>query len=165
MAFATLEREVGVCATAEMATQLGVHRASPSAQPPHSLALDQFASMTLGVNEVAPLTMAAGYATFAANGTYCKPIAITSITSATGKKYPTPKAGCHQVIKPEIAQAVTYALQRVITSGTGAGLGLGREAAGKTGTAEQQPGLVRRLHPAARDRGLCRTPGPRTPRR
>jgi membrane peptidoglycan carboxypeptidase len=81
--------------------------------------------------------MAAGYATFAANGVFCRPIVITSITSATGKKYSAPKAGCHQAIQPDVANAVTYALQRVITSGTGAGLSLsGRESAGKTGTGQ-----------------------------
>jgi membrane peptidoglycan carboxypeptidase len=136
VAFASLEKEVGVCAVATMAETLGVHRAF--ALPKHTdLNLLQVASLTLGVNEVAPMTMAAGYATFAANGLFCHPIVITSITSATGKKYSAPKAGCHQVIQPDVAKAVTYALQRVITSGTGAGLSLsGRESAGKTGTGQ-----------------------------
>jgi membrane peptidoglycan carboxypeptidase len=136
VAFASLEKVVGVCAVAQMAERLGVHRASPLAG--HTdLNLYQVPSMTLGVNEVAPLTMAAGYATFAANGVYCKPIVITAITSATGKKYSVPKADCKPVITADIAHAVTYALQRVITSGTGAGLSLnGRESAGKTGTGQ-----------------------------
>jgi membrane peptidoglycan carboxypeptidase len=136
VAFASLEKVVGVCAVATMAETLGVHRASPL--PHHTdLNLYQVASLTLGVNEIAPMTMAAGYATFAANGVFCHPIVITSITSATGKKYSAPKAGCHQVIQPDIAKAVTYALQRVITSGTGSGLSLsGRESAGKTGTGQ-----------------------------
>ncbi len=44
---------------------------------------------------------------------------------------PTPR----QQFAPEVADTVNYALQRVVTSGTGADAqALGRPAAGKTGT-------------------------------
>ena len=118
--------------------------------------------MTLGTNEIAPMTMAAGYAAFAANGKYCKPIAITSITSATGKKYSTPSADCTQAIEQGHRPGRHLGpAEGPPGGGTAGGEGLsGRESAGKTGTTnEQRPGLVRRLHPAARDRGLRRAPG------
>ncbi len=134
-AFTSLEQEVGVCKVANMAASLGVHRAAPAGGE-KTTALLQVPSMTLGTNEIAPMTMAAGYAAFAANGKYCKPIAITAITSATGKKYSTPSADCTQAISKDIATAVTSALQKVLQGGgTAGGEGLsGRESAGKTGT-------------------------------
>ena len=129
-----LEQEVGICKTSQMAAALGVHRAAPFAGS-KSTALLQVPSMTLGTNEIAPMTMAAAYAAFAANGKFCQPIAITSITSASGKKYATPSANCTQALDKGVAEGVTSALQKVLQNGTAGGEGLpGRESAGKTGT-------------------------------
>jgi membrane peptidoglycan carboxypeptidase len=133
-AFVTLEQEVGICKVTAMATKLGVHRAAPAAGA-KTTALLQVPSMTLGTNEIAPMTMADAYATFAADGERCSPIAITSISSASGTKYAAPSANCTQVIDKGIAEGVTSALQKVLSGGTAAGEGLnGRESAGKTGT-------------------------------
>src|SRR5699024_4953724 len=55
-------------------------------------------SMALGSNEVAPLTMAAAFATFASGGTFCKPIAIESVTTSAGKDLEVPDADCHRVL-------------------------------------------------------------------
>jgi membrane peptidoglycan carboxypeptidase len=132
-AFVQLEQQVGVCKVAQMAASLGVHRASPGIYGPSKL--EELPSLTLGTNLIAPMTMAAAFATFAANGKFCQPIAITSITSVSGKKYVAPSANCSQVLDKGIAQGVTSTLQKVLTSGTAAGKGLsGRESAGKTGT-------------------------------
>ena len=116
-----------------MADSLGVHQAGYQGTTTKLL---QIPSMTLGTNLIAPMTMAAAYATFAANGKFCQPIAITSITSATGKKYAAPSANCTQAIDKGVAQGVTSALQKVVLAGgTAPGIGLpGRESAGKTGT-------------------------------
>jgi membrane peptidoglycan carboxypeptidase len=92
--------------------------------------------MTLGAQEVAPLTMAAAYATFAADGIYCKPIAITSIKSLTGRTISVPKPSCDKAMDENIARGVTSALEDVLSKGTARGVRkLGRPAAGKTGTA------------------------------
>ena len=132
-AFVQLEEQVGICKVANVAASLGIHRASPGIYGPTKL--EEVPSLTLGSNLIAPLTMAAGYATFAANGEYCNPIAITSITSAVGKKYATPGAKCHAAMDPEIAQGVTKALEGVLSGGTAARVPkIGRDAAGKTGT-------------------------------
>ena len=76
-------------------------------------------SNLIGSVDVAPLTMANAFATFASGGTYCKPIALVSITDSQGKQYPVPSAGCHQTISPDVAAGVTYALKDVLTKGSG----------------------------------------------
>jgi membrane peptidoglycan carboxypeptidase len=97
---------------------------------------DNFPSFTLGSVNVSPLTMAAAYATVAARGTYCAPVAITKIITEIGGTISAPSADCHQAISPDIADAVNYILQGVLTApgATGAGLSIGRPAAAKTGT-------------------------------
>jgi len=127
--FLKLEKRVGLCDTVKMATKLGIKRAD--GKP-----LKQFASFTLGFNEVSPLRVAAAYAAFAARGEYCDPIAIKKITRTDGKSLPVPKANCDQVIDKGVADAVSHVLRGVLEKGTGAGLELGRPAAGKTGTVD-----------------------------
>jgi membrane peptidoglycan carboxypeptidase len=141
--FAQLEKKVGLCNVVHTAAALGVHRAdglsiwqgvgnpsSPNYQPP----ADQLPSFTLGSVNVSPMTMAAAYATVAARGIYCSPVALESITTDTGKSLPVPSAGCHRAIPAGIADAVSYILQGVLTDGTATGDGINRPAAGKTGT-------------------------------
>ena len=76
-------------------------------------------SNLIGSVDVAPLTMANAYATFASGGTYCSPTALTDITDSRGKQLPVPSADCHQTIKPTVAAGVTYALKNVLTKGSG----------------------------------------------
>ncbi|MFE6236298.1 transglycosylase domain-containing protein [Cellulosimicrobium sp. NPDC057862] len=95
-------------------------------------------SMILGTQNSSPLQMAAAYATFASGGTYCAPVAITKVLSSDGEELPVPAADCKaNAIDPAVANTVTYALEQVLTQGSGRGNGLadGRPAAGKTGTA------------------------------
>ncbi|WP_138444626.1 transglycosylase domain-containing protein [Sinomonas susongensis] len=97
----------------------------------------------LGGMNVAPLTMANAYATFASNGTYCVPISIASVTDAQGKKIGGQAQSCRpNSIRPDVAKAVTDVLQDVLTKGSGynikdsAGhtITLGVPDAAKTGT-------------------------------
>ena len=139
--FVRLEAEVGVCPVKAMAEKLGVHGAVVRADPSEGVnnptdAIRPRPSMTLGAQEIAPLTMAAAYAGFAADGEYCKPIAITSITSLTGQSVSAPKPSCDKAMDENVARGVTSALQDVLTKGTARRVqSLGRPAAGKTGTA------------------------------
>ncbi|MFC8732054.1 transglycosylase domain-containing protein [Luteimicrobium sp. NPDC057192] len=97
-------------------------------------------SMALGTQNTSPLQQAAAYATLASNGTYCAPIAITSITSANGKKLQVPSAHCDSnALDPKIASTITYALSNVLKGGSAKGneLAGGRTAVGKTGTAQR----------------------------
>jgi len=127
--FLALQREVGLCDTVKMAQRLGMKRAD--GKP-----LEQVPSFTLGANTVSPLRLAAAYAAFAARGRYCKPIAITSVTHSSGRRLKVPSADCRQVMDEGVADAVNYVLRGVLTRGTARGMGIGRPAAGKTGTVD-----------------------------
>lgn len=152
--FIRLTDEVGLCNVVKMAERLGVHRAdiyskaqSKDAQMKDEAKklglkvgdhwpLREVYSFTLGANEVAPLTMASAYATFAARGIYCKPYAISNVVNRNGKRLAVPKHDCKRALSTDIADAMNALLKGVIAHGTAANSALagGREAAGKTGT-------------------------------
>jgi membrane peptidoglycan carboxypeptidase len=146
--FAELEQRVGLCNVVKTAVSMGVHRADggslltavgKAGQPGYQLPADDLPSFTLGSVNVSPMTMAAAYATVAAGGIYCRPVAIQQIVSGTGR-LPVESAGCHRVLPSAVAAAATYILRGVLTSGTAKGDGVTRGGvyvpqAGKTGTA------------------------------
>lgn len=144
--FARLEQKVGLCNVVHTAADLGMTRADGKSlfswdgpkQPP----ADDLPTFTLGAVNVSPMSMAAAYATVASGGVYCKPIALSKIVNLAGKSLPVPSAGCHQVLSSDVANAVDYILQGVLTKGTAAQIGgiPGYQAAGKTGTSNVQSG-------------------------
>ncbi len=152
--FANLEQKVGLCNVVKTAAAMGVHRVDGTSLLKKDPALDtkdnpsggdpadDITSFTLGPVNVSPLSMATAYATVAARGKYCAPTAITKIVSQTGKSLAVPPSNCHQAIPTDIADAVNYVLQGVLTApgATGAGLEIGRPAAGKTGTSNVEGG-------------------------
>jgi membrane peptidoglycan carboxypeptidase len=91
-------------------------------------------SFVLGTNEVSPLDMASAYATLAARGTYCRPMAITEVLDAAGRSLGRVAPSCRSVLSESTADTVTSVLRGVIAQGTGRGAAIGRPAAGKTGT-------------------------------
>lgn len=127
--FAQLERRVGLCDAVRTARQFGMVQANGEALP-------EFPSFTLGSPEVDPVHLAAAYAGFGARGKYCKPIVVTAIKDPAGRSLEVPQADCKRVVSPQVADALTYVLQGVLTRGTAAGRGIGRPAAGKTGTTD-----------------------------
>ncbi|MEV5752553.1 transglycosylase domain-containing protein [Actinoallomurus sp. NPDC052308] len=127
--YAYLEKEVGICDAVKMAQNFGMKRSD--GKP-----LQQNPAQVLGTNEIDVTHLAAAYAGFAARGEYCTPIAITEVTDSTGKKIKVPKSKCTKAVDADIADQVTNILQGVLTKGTAAGMGIGRPAAGKTGTCE-----------------------------
>ena len=130
--YARMTAAMDVCNITAMAANLGVtNNAGGALQPSPSIAL--------GSQEVTPLQMANAYATFAAQGVHCRPIAIDSITDADGKEIPVPSSNCTQVMSPTAANQVSLTLSTVVASnGTGKRAILnGRQAAGKTGTTEK----------------------------
>jgi membrane peptidoglycan carboxypeptidase len=131
--YVQLERKVSQCKVADLAERLGMRRADGGQ-------LQSNPAMTLGTNEVSPLDMAEGYATFAASGKYCPPTVITSVVDANRKSLPVSHPHCTQAVDAGIANTVTSVLEGVIngpSSGrTGRGLGIGRPVAGKTGTVQ-----------------------------
>jgi membrane peptidoglycan carboxypeptidase len=140
--YAHLEQKVGLCNVVQTAASLGVTFVNGGSLLKNDSALGQVSadnvpSFTLGAVPVSPMSMAAAYATVAARGTYCTPVAITKITDSNGASLPVESAGCHQVLSPQIADAANYVLQGVLTANgaTAAGRGINVPAAGKTGTA------------------------------
>ncbi|MFC6679850.1 transglycosylase domain-containing protein [Nonomuraea ferruginea] len=129
--FMKLEEEVGLCDTIKTAKSLGIKRSD-------GLPLQEYSTFTLGINEMDPVTVANAYAAIGARGKYCEPMVVTEITDRDGKvkKY-EPK--CKQVMDPEVADAAANILEGVFTKGTMRGVGgIGRPAAGKTGTTDAQ---------------------------
>jgi len=137
--YAELEKKVGLCNVVHTAVDLGMTRADGTSllsADGGQAAADNYPSFTLGSVNVAPLSMAAAYATVAARGMYCSPVAINKIVTAGGGTMAVPSANCHPAISSGVADAVNYILQGVLTTGTAGQIGglAGREAAGKTGT-------------------------------
>jgi membrane peptidoglycan carboxypeptidase len=142
--YAMLEQKVGLCQTVKTAVSMGVTRADGKSlmqgegnpkSPFYVEPAYDIPSFTLGAVYVSPLSMAGAYATVAARGVYCKPVAIAAIVNSSGRHLPVESAGCHRVFSPQVADAASYILSGVLTSGTAAGRGIGRPAAAKTGTA------------------------------
>ncbi|MCW2881314.1 MAG: glycosyl transferase family 51 [Sphaerisporangium sp.] len=127
--FLGLEKKVGLCNVVKTAKDLGIKRADGGK-------LQEVETFTLGVNEMDPITVASAYATFAARGKYCAPMAITAITDRNGKTTDFTPA-CKQTLDEKVADAVSGILSGVFTKGTMRGVGgIGRDAAGKTGTTD-----------------------------
>ena len=132
--FVEMEQQVGLCAMKQMANKLGITQ-SAKGDP-----FQEVPSMVLGTLELSPLTMANVYATFAARGKYCTPIAINKITTVDGKELKVPQSQCNQVFSEQTADSLNTVLLNVTEKGTAAALGLddGRKIAGKTGTTDEK---------------------------
>ncbi|MET8624365.1 transglycosylase domain-containing protein [Kitasatospora sp. NPDC004669] len=133
--FVQMEQEIGLCAVKQMANRLGV-TAKASGDP-----LQEVPALGLGTQEVSPLTMANVYATFAARGNYCAPLAINRITTVDGKDVPVNPVHCDQVMSPDTADVINTVLLGVTEKGgTARDLRLDddRQIAGKTGTTDEK---------------------------
>ena len=98
--------------------------------------LQSVCSITLGTQAVNPLEMTSGYATLAARGVYHAPQAFDLVRGPSGGVIGKLGAPGVQAIPQNTADLVTYALEGVVSRGTGTAAYFGRPAAGKTGTAE-----------------------------
>ncbi|MDR2381253.1 MAG: transglycosylase domain-containing protein [Bifidobacteriaceae bacterium] len=129
--YAAMEYKLDMCDIQDLLNRLGIARADGAEW-------ELIPSMVLGTNLVSPLTMATGYATFAAGGLYCAETSIEAVTKADGEALELPERSCTQALDPGVAAGVNAALQRVVTSGTGTNAALtdGRPVAGKTGTTD-----------------------------
>ncbi|MFS4091883.1 transglycosylase domain-containing protein [Streptomyces sp. AF1A] len=133
--YVQLISDIGICPVIDMAKKMGVARAD-------GRKIDQAPSIALGTQEMSPLTMANAYATFAARGMYCTPVAIESVTQRTGshvKSLPVPKSTCSRAMSEKTADTVSTLLKGVVEDGTGQQAGLDdRPSAGKTGTTDER---------------------------
>ena len=123
--------QLDICNIQKMMTATGIHKGGDVTKPYDVSSI----SALLGSGEVAPLTMANAFATFASGGVRCDPIALVSITNAKGDKFPVPGANCQQTVKPEVAAGVNMVLQQVLApGGSGYAIPLQYPAGAKTGT-------------------------------
>ena len=104
---------------------------------------DNNLAMALGglTRGVSPLEMASAYGTFANKGVHVKPIAITKILDRNGNVLEDESSikkeqNKTQVMSEKEAYEMTYMLEGVISHGTGTAADIGRPAAGKTGTTD-----------------------------
>ncbi|MGB3765431.1 MAG: penicillin-binding protein 1A [Phormidesmis sp.] len=122
-----LGQAVGINRIVEIARTLGIK--SP---------IDPVISLPLGSGGLTPLELAGAYATFANYGWHSEPTLIMQVTDSNGNIIldNTPKP--QLVLDPWASAALTDVLQGVITQGTATNAAIGRPAAGKTGTTDDQ---------------------------
>jgi penicillin-binding protein 1A len=130
--FAQVAVQVGPDKIAALAKKMGIGEK-----------LDPVCSITLGTDPVAPLQMANGYATLAADGVRHWATPFAEVTNRRGKPVQdvngstTVASKGAQVLAPNDARLVTQALTGVVKYGTGTAAAIpGHDVAGKTGTAQ-----------------------------
>jgi membrane peptidoglycan carboxypeptidase len=131
-AFVSMALQLDLCKIAETASSIGVHRADGAA-------LETNPSSVLGTNTIAPLTMAAAYASIASGGTYCAPIAIDRLVEPDGTEVDGQTRDCTTQLEPEVANTAAFAMSKVMLGGgtaTRSNPNDGVEYIGKTGTTD-----------------------------
>jgi membrane peptidoglycan carboxypeptidase len=126
--YVALTSQIGPAKVVDAAVRAGIPADAAGLEP-------VVLNVTLGVASPHVIDLADAYATFANRGQQVPPTVLKEVRGANGGVLlaldPTPK----QAFTPEIADTVNYALAKVVTDGTGkAARALGRPAAGKTGT-------------------------------
>jgi membrane peptidoglycan carboxypeptidase len=118
--------QLDLCGIQKVVDAVGLHEGLPTRDKDTNAVVDPNPKITmttignlLGSRQTAPLTMASAFATFANDGKYCAPIAITSVTDQTGAQLPAQSPACRDALKPEVARGVNYALQKVLNEGSG----------------------------------------------
>ncbi|MEW2378388.1 transglycosylase domain-containing protein [Micromonospora sp. NPDC047812] len=147
--FVWLAEQVGQEKVVEMAKRLGItFRADADATFAENDAAD-WGSFTLGVTATTPLDLANAYATVAAEGTYCAPLPVVSVTAADGQRVPVGDPSCRRVLDADVARAATDAARCPVgqqsasgqcNGGTATSVNRildGRPVAGKTGSSEK----------------------------
>ncbi|MEW9265027.1 transglycosylase domain-containing protein [Kineococcus endophyticus] len=128
--YGQLNEEVTPAKTRDVAVAAGYPQETPGLEG------DQYISNVLGTSAPHPIDVTQAYATFAAQGQRTAWHTIATIDDSTGARTYTASPTTQQAFPSDVAADATYALQQVVKSGTGsyAGSRLGRPAAGKTGT-------------------------------
>jgi penicillin-binding protein 1A len=94
-------------------------------------------SLSLGTTEIAPLELAAAYATIARGGSYLPPVAIKAVATIDGEEKYREEAIEEPVVSPEIAYMLVDIMKGVVKSGTArSAASLPYVLAGKTGTTD-----------------------------
>jgi penicillin-binding protein 1A len=123
--YAQLILELGVDKMVSMASRLGITH--PIEAVPASV---------LGSSNVTMLDMATAFSTFAERGLRHDPVFVTRIVKADGTTLYEHPYTQTRVLETNVADQMNAILEGVITSGTGRSANIGRPAAGKTGSAQ-----------------------------
>ncbi|MFC8041158.1 transglycosylase domain-containing protein [Paenarthrobacter sp. NPDC057355] len=117
--------QVDLCGIQGIVDATGIHAGLPNrdgtgkvTDPNPQVPMTRLSNL-IGATQTAPLTMASAFATFAADGKYCAPIAITSVKDQSGADLPAQSPSCKDAVKPEVARGVAYAMQEVLNAGSG----------------------------------------------
>ncbi len=115
-----------------MANRLGISTLDPD-NPEHQKRWG--ASLALGAWDVSPLDMASAYSVFAARGERLPPTPVVRVTDRDGNVLvDNTDREPERVLQEVVADNVNDVLKGVISNGTGGRADIGRPAAGKTGT-------------------------------
>jgi membrane peptidoglycan carboxypeptidase len=133
--FLTMAQKLDLCQIKKNAMAFGLHRADDYL---YHTGLKSNPSSVLGINEIAPLTMAVAYAGFANSGRVCNAVAVVSITDPNGKELPGQDPNCRQAMPANIVNTANYGLQAVMNFGSGRNANPrdGTPFIGKTGTTD-----------------------------
>ena len=138
---ASMAQQIGLCSIADTAKDMGYHNSPKDQMDIHSANSFQ-PPMVIGAVQASPLTMANVFATIAAKGVACSPIAMTKVVDKNNRSIKVPKANCHQAIDPGIAETTAYAINQGVVQPGGvasvAQLDGGRKTFAKTGTHEDK---------------------------
>lgn len=140
--FLAMSEKVSVCDTNKIADRLGVEYANGFKTYIGNESIGENVNVPydiLGSKNIAPIDMAAAYATIASNGLYCPPKAIDAVFNSEGEALPLPNTTCNQVLDGSVASTAAYALAGVINGGSASASrpGDGIPVFGKTGIHEQ----------------------------
>ena len=120
---------------AQLAADIGLDKVATTAR---NLGIDSdvplLPSMSLGSVEVSPYEMIRAYMTFANRGTRVEPYFVRRVTTAEGRVLYEHRDRSDDVYDEKYADIVNHMLSETIKSGTGRAAAIGRDAAGKTGT-------------------------------
>src|SRR5699024_10133898 len=130
--FVVMAQQLDLCDITATAADMGVRTGTGGP-------LESNPAMVLGSNTVTPLSMANSYATLAAGGVFCEPVAITGMVDRNGEEIPVPPSDCQRVLEEDVVNGTNHALQAVMgpewdSTGSPARIPP-RPSAGKTGTA------------------------------
>lgn len=128
-----LAREVGVNKIITNAERMGITTLVDSGKYNDTNLAMSLGGLSKGVS---PIEMASAYGVLATNGVYCRPYALIKIVDREGKVLFEQKSSSKQVVDSKAAYLTTNMLEDVLVSGTAGGMGIGRPAAGKTGTTD-----------------------------
>ncbi|MGI8329683.1 transglycosylase domain-containing protein [Actinomadura scrupuli] len=136
-AYVNLGQKVGLDRITAMAENMGIPRKQLTANSANTVP-----SFPLGTVSLSPAQQAGAFATFAAEGVHHRTHVIASVTDAGGKEHKV-KDESNRTFGKDVARDATYAMTRVVESGTGtrAQLDDGRPVAGKTGTTDRARAL------------------------